>query len=118
MKRQGRRHHDLKAWRDAMDLVEEVYRITTNFPTDERYALKAQIRRAAVSIPSNIAEGAAKGTKKEFRRALHMARGSLSETETQLQIAARLGYFHGDKSTDELIDRLFGRLSGLINSLD
>lgn len=100
-----------------MDLVDEIYRITAHFPTEERYALTSQLRRAAVSVPSNIAEGAARGTNKEFRHALTIARGSVSEMETQLRIAERLGYMKGNNRIDELIERAFGKLSGLIKSI-
>ena len=76
-----------------MDLVLKVYKGTKRFPGSEAYGLINQIRRAAVSIPSNIAEGAGRRTKKEFIQFLFVARGSLSELETQLEIANRLGYF-------------------------
>jgi four helix bundle protein len=75
-----------------MDLVEEVYRVTRGFPNDERYALTIQIQRAAVSIPSNIAEGHTREHLKEYLHHLSMAQASLAEVETQLEIAARLGY--------------------------
>ena len=74
-----------------MDLVIDVYRITDHFGNQEMYGLTNQIRRAAVSIPSNIAEGAARQTKKEFANYLHIAQGSLSELDTQVELAGRLG---------------------------
>ena len=86
-------HKNLNLWKSAMDLVLKVYKGTKRFPGSEAYGLINQIRRAAVSIPSNIAEGAGRRTKKEFIQFLFVARGSLSELETQLEIANRLGYF-------------------------
>ncbi|MBC7344805.1 MAG: four helix bundle protein, partial [Clostridia bacterium] len=80
-------HHELKAWQEAMALVREVYQATASFPAFEQYGLASQLRRAAVSIPSNIAEGAARESAKEFAQFLTMARGSLSELETQILIA-------------------------------
>jgi len=87
-----RKHHELQVWQEAMALVKEIYRITASFPKEEVYALTSQMRRAAVSIPSNIAEGAARNGDKEFLQFLAIARGSLSELETQLLIANDLGY--------------------------
>lgn len=86
-----RRYCDLMAWQKAMNLVEEVYDITKRFPREELYGLTNQLRRAAVSIPSNIAEGQSRGSR-DFVRFLSIAQGSLSETETQMEIAFRLGY--------------------------
>jgi four helix bundle protein len=83
---------DLIAWQKAMDLVTEVYRLTKSFPNDERFGLTAQLRRAAVSVPSNIAEGQARHSGADFRHFLHQARGSLAEVQTQLLIARNLGY--------------------------
>jgi len=83
---------DLIVWQKAMDLVEMIYNITKLFPKEERYALVDQLRRAAVSIPSNIAEGQWRGSSAEFKHFLSIARGSLAEVETQLLIAKRLNY--------------------------
>lgn len=85
-------HKDLEAWKQSMDLVDAVYRTTKTFPAEELYGLTNQMRRAAVSIPSNIAEGAARASKKEFTQFLYIALGSLSELETQTTISKRLGY--------------------------
>lgn len=95
------------------------YRLTDCFPDHERYGLTAQMRRAAVSIPSNIAEGAARRSTPEYSRFLSMARGSLSELDTQFQIAARLGY---SSTEDEdvvarQIDLVFAKLTALMNAL-
>ncbi len=99
-----------------MDLVEEIYTITSTFPKDELYALTNQMRRAAVSVPSNIAEGAARSGSKEFLHFLSIARGSLSELETQLQIAQRLGYMKKDH-LPENVEKVFGLLGGLMKSI-
>jgi four helix bundle protein len=80
-------HKKLDAWRLSMDLVIEIYEVTGKFPSQERYGLIDQIHRAAISIPSNIAEGAARHTKKEFVNYLHIAQASLSELDTQVELA-------------------------------
>lgn len=85
-------YKDLVAWQKGMDLVEAVYRLTYLFPKEETYALTSQVRRAAVSIPSNIAEGQGRNGRAEFRHFLSVAYGSLQELETQLLISERLGY--------------------------
>jgi four helix bundle protein len=87
-------HKDLDIWKMGLDLVEKAYRITQVFPKDEQFGLIAQMRRAAVSIPSNSAEEAARNSKKEFLQYLYVSLGSLSESEieTQLLISQRLGY--------------------------
>ena len=85
-------HKDLFIWKKAMELVTQTYQITTKFPKEETYGLIDQMRRAAISIPSNIAEGKGRRSSKEFRLFLTHARGSLSELETQIQIANNLGY--------------------------
>ena len=83
-------HKSLDVWKKAVDLVQQIYDLTRNFPKNEDYSLTSQMRRAAISVPSNIAEGAARQTKKEFMQFLHMAQGSLSELDTQIEIAKRL----------------------------
>ncbi len=87
-------YRDLKVWQKAMDLVERCYQITKFFPKDELFGLTSQIRRAAVSIPSNIAEGSAREHTKELLYHLAISYGSLAELETDFQIAKRLGYIH------------------------
>lgn len=84
----GQSYRDLTAWQKGMDLVEQVYRCTRAFPREEVYGLTSQIRRAAVSVPSNIAEGQARHSQKEFHHFLSHARGPLVEVETQVEIAA------------------------------
>jgi four helix bundle protein len=85
-------YRDLIAWNKAMELVTEIYRVTHNFPKEELFGLMSQLRRAAVSIPSNIAEGKGRLSKGEFRQFLGNARGSLAEVETQILIAQNLSY--------------------------
>jgi four helix bundle protein len=92
-------HKKLDAWKLSMELVLDVYQTTAKFPSQEKYSLIDQIRRATISIPSNIAEGAARQTKKEFTNYLHIAQGSLSELDTQIDLAKRLGFFNGESCT-------------------
>ena len=115
---QQRPHERLDVWRDAMSLVESVYRFSASFPDSERFGLTVQLRRSAVSVPSNIAEGAARRSTAEYLRFLSIARGSLSELDTQVQIARRLAFGHPDATLTDLIDRTFARLNALIRSLD
>jgi four helix bundle protein len=109
----GRPHYNLHAWKKAIVLVKDVYNVTKSFPNEEIYGLVSQMRRAAVSVPSNIAEGAARSSKKEFIRFLTISRGSLSELETQLFISVELGYM--DRSNDVFL--LLGQVSRLITGL-
>lgn len=88
----GQSYRDLQAWRKSISLVKEIYSTTKSFPADERFGLISQLRRAAVSVPSNIAEGQARYSQCEFMKFLSHARGSLAEVETQLTINAELGY--------------------------
>ena len=99
---------DLRVWQAAMDLVEQVYRITQSFPREEMYGLTSQVRRAAVSIASNIAEGHSREHLREYLQHLSMARSSLAEVETHLEIAGRLGYLGSDE-----VARLIGRVDSL-----
>ena len=112
-------YKDLIVWQKAMDLVVEAYRITTRFPTDERFGLTIQIRRAAVSVPSNIAEGQGRGPTQDFIRFLSIARGSLQEVDTQLLLAARLGFLpQGDYDRlADLIVEVAKMINGLIRSI-
>jgi four helix bundle protein len=88
----GGTYHDLRVWQSAMQLTVEIYNVTRKFPTDEMYGLSAQLRRAAVSIPSNIAEGKGRSSDKELLHFLSFARGSVYEVQTQLELAESLGY--------------------------
>jgi four helix bundle protein len=110
---------DLRVWQEAMALTVEVYKSTVKFPRHELYGLTQQMRRAAVSVPSNIAEGKGHYSDKEFSRFLFHARGSLLELQTQLQIAEQLQYFsEGDGRRLTAMAEDVGRaLSGLIGSL-
>ena len=103
MSKEIKNHKDLEVWKKSMDLVSNIYKITESFPNKELYGLTNQIRRAAVSIPSNIAEGAARNSKKEFIQFLYISLGSLSELETQIIIASRLEYLNNlDTLSDDL----------------
>jgi len=114
----GKRPHEhLEVWKDAMHLVEAVYKHSAHFPDAERYALLQQVRRSAISVPSNIAEGAARRSRAEYLRFLSIARGSLAEPGTQLQIAERLDYAPHDPELAHHVDRTFARLTALMNSL-
>ena len=95
-------HRDLDLWQKSIDYVISIYKYLDNFPSTEKFALSSQIKRAAVSIPSNIAEGAARSSDKEFLRFLYYSMGSISELETQLIIAKRLEYIKDDKLFSEL----------------
>ena len=93
-------YRDLRAWQQAMGLVTEIYKVTRAFPRHEIYGLVSQIRRAAVSIPSNLAERHGRDSKNEFRQFIGQARGSLSEVETQIEIARNLGYIDAELAND------------------
>jgi four helix bundle protein len=114
----GQRPHErLDVWREAMDLVEATYRFSADFPDTERFGLTAQIRRAAISVPSNIAEGAARRSTPEYVRFLSIARGSLSELDTQIQLALRLRLASEAPQLIEQLDAVFAKLNALIRSL-
>ena len=115
----GRSYRDLVAWQWAMALVTSIYRTTATFPKDELFGLTSQLRRAAVSIPSNIAEGQGRLSEKEFRFFLGQARGSLMEVETQLQIAENLEYVEKEQ-TQKLLQSCaeIGRIvNGLLSAV-
>ena len=111
-----RTHKDLDVWKNAMELATEVYSLTTEFPRDELYGLTSQIRRSVISIPSNIAEGAARHSRKEFIRFLQIASGSIAELETQLLLAARIGLVSNDR-TFLRVEEVRRMLLGLLRSL-
>jgi len=114
-----KQYQELIVWQKAMNLVEEVYKVTNSFPREEIYGLTSQLRRAAVSIPSNVAEGQGRRTTPDFLRHLSIAYGSLLELETQLLIAARLRYLTEGKCREVMnIAAEVGRLlNGLMSSL-
>lgn len=109
-------HKKLNVWKKAIDLVLMIYNVSQEFPEEEKFSLTSQIRRSAISISANIAEGAARHTKKEFVNFLHIAQASLSELDTHLEISKRLNYI-SDKDYNEInlimseIDKI---ISGLI----
>jgi four helix bundle protein len=115
-----RSYKDLRVWHGAMDLVEAVYRLSAALPVEETYGLKSQMRRAAVSIPSNIAEGQARASTKEFLNHFSMTQASLAEVETQLEIAVRLKYVTAESAgpVAEAIQSVGKQLHGLRNSLE
>ncbi len=117
MKSTIRSHKDLIVWQKSMDLVDETYNLTRVFPSDERFGLVDQMRRAAVSIPSNIAEGAARDSKKDFSRFLSISQGSLSELETQILIAKRQKYISNVDSFLSKIMEIKRMIKGLKNKL-
>jgi four helix bundle protein len=112
-------HKKLKGWQLAMEIVIDVYKLTELFPSDEKFGLISQMRRCAVSIPSNIAEGAARNTHKEFINYLHIAQGSLSELDTQMEISLRLKLTNQESWTtmDAKLLEEDKILSGLIRSI-
>lgn len=114
----SRGYRDLIVWNKSMDLVSEVYRLTKRFPREETYGLISQLRRAAVSVPSNIAEGQGRHYRREFVHFLRTARGSVMEIETQVLISSRLGYIDDAEGRALLAgcDEVSRLLQGLINS--
>src|SRR6266550_3204568 len=114
-----RSYRDLLVWQKAMEFVVETYRFTESFPREEVYGLRSQVRRASVSVPSNIAEGYGRASRKEYLQFLYVAQGSLKETETQIILAEMLGYVSKD-ATELLLEKaaLVGKLlGGLIRAL-
>jgi four helix bundle protein len=110
-------HRDLDVWKTSMDFVIELYRITETFPNTEKFGIIAQIRRAGVSICSNIAEGAGRFHPKEYVQFLFISQGSVSEVETQLEIALRLGFLKSTEREQETLNRIRKMLIGLIKHI-
>ncbi len=112
-------HKRLDVWKKAIDLTVDIYKLTENFPKTEIYGLTGQMKRAVISVPNNIAEGAGRHTKKEFINYLHMAQGSLSELDTQLIITRRLNYISEEthREIEMRIETISKMISGLIKSL-
>lgn len=110
-------HKDLDVWKKAMDFVILIYKKTKDFPKEELYGLTSQIRRSAVSIPSNIAEGSSRQSDKDFIRFLYIARASATELETQIIIASKLEYISEEKfiELDKDLEDIAKMLTGLIN---
>ena len=113
-------YKELKVWQKSYDLCLEIYRITTKFPKDERYGLTSQIRRAAVSVPSNIAEGYGRKTTPDYIRALYIAYGSICELETQIMLSSDLHYIEKKKleKLNSDIAEVERMLKALIKSLE
>ena len=102
---QVKSYKELEVWNKGIEMVESIYRITKNFPQEERFVLVVQMRRAASSIPTNIAEGFRRKHNKEFSQFLHISLGSCAELETQLIISSRLGYM-SEEDTNTLLDQI------------
>lgn len=119
IKTPAKNYRELIVWQDAIKIAKTVYKLTEKFPKHENYALADQIRRAAVSVPSNIAEGQARKAPGDFRRFLHIALGSLAEVDTQIVLALEFGYINKEDvdMMDEHIQSLRKKLYALINSL-
>ena len=110
-------YKELEVWKKGILLVLAIYEVIKNFPKDERYALADQIKRSAVSIPSNIAEGASRNTTKEFIQFLYIALGSASELETQIIISEKLGYMKNEDPLFSEITIIRKMLNALISAL-
>jgi four helix bundle protein len=110
---------DLQVWQEAMTLVEEIYAVSNRFPADERFGLMTQIRKAAVSVPSNIGEGARRKRRKAYLHHLDISLGSQAEVEVQLEVASRLKYCDETeyKRINQRVERVGRMLNGLIASL-
>ena len=111
-----RYHTELRVWEASRNLACTIYRLSKSLPAEERYALCGQLKRAAVSVPANIAEGCGRGTTQELIRSLRIARGSLSELHSHVTLATDLGYID-DKTTLEAIEKIHRMLNALITSL-
>lgn len=119
-KKKIERFQDLKIWQRSIKLVEQIYKSTSNYPNDEKFGLVVQIRRASVSIPSNIAEGFGRWGNKEFRHFLYVALGSCAEVITQLVISCNLGYIKSselDRLSDE-VNQICKMITTLIKKID
>jgi four helix bundle protein len=108
-------HRDLIVWQKSMDMVVQIYQLTAKFPATETYRLTSQITRAAVSVPANIAEGHARGTKKDYANFLAIAKGSLMETETFLMLTVRLNYIPQSQANSTLF--LITEISKMLTTL-
>ncbi len=112
------RYQDLEVWKKSMDLSESIYLLSEDFPSDEKFGLTSQIRRAAISVPSNIAEGAGRNSNGEFRQFIGISVGSFFELETQLLLALRFEYLNEADKELKSIDSLRKMLFGLQKSLN
>lgn len=114
-----RPHHKLEVWQKSMKLVKDIYTMTEQYPKSEVYGLTSQMRRSAISVPSNIAEGAARRSKAEFLQFLSVAQGSLSELDTQLELSKMLGFIEENEYSTLFLElnNIFKLLSGLMRSV-
>jgi four helix bundle protein len=112
-------HKDLRVWQQSIEMVTSIYMLTQTFPKEELFGLVSQMRRASVSVPSNIAEGYARGTDKEKLHFLRVSSGSMSEVETQLMLSLNLGYINQEKYNElaEAISSIWKQLNALISSI-
>jgi four helix bundle protein len=115
----ARNYRDLIVWQKALDFVEATYHLTQDFPAEERFSLTSQLRRSAISVPSNIAEGEGRFSKSDFKRFLSIASGSLNEAETQITLAVRLNFVReaDTRPALTLATEVGKMLHGLANSL-
>jgi len=115
----SRQHRNLDVWKKSMDFVKDIYKVTALFPKSEVYSLVPQMRRAAISIPSNLSEGAARKGNKEFKQFLNIAQGSISELDTQIELSLMLDYVSKEKYNEllEKINVISKMLYGLSRSL-
>ena len=112
-------HKDLRVWQQSIEMVTSIYMMTQSFPKEETFGLVSQLRRASVSVPSNIAEGYARGTDKEKLHFLRISSGSMSEVETQLLLSLNLGYIGQEKYNElsEIVTSVWKQLNSLISSI-
>jgi four helix bundle protein len=110
-------HKDLEVYKTSMDFVVLIYRLTQEFPKEEEFGLSSQMRRASVSIVSNISEGAARNNTKQFIQFLYYSLGSASELETQIELAKRIGFINDESKDIKTLHYIISMLSGLIKSL-
>ncbi|MBI4744942.1 MAG: four helix bundle protein [Actinobacteria bacterium] len=115
----NRAHKKLEIWRESIALATFVYQTTETFPKSESYGLTSQMRRASISVPSNIAEGAARSSSKEFLQFLNIAGGSLSELDTQIEIASNLKYLNNEQrqNFETRLESIAKKLAGLISHI-
>jgi len=113
-------HKNLEAWKLSFEFVKEVYKVTALFPSEEKFGLVSQLRRAAVSVPTNVAEGAARKSKKEFIQFLYVAEGSISELDTLIELSVELNFLSKEASAILFIslENISKRIIGLIKSLE
>lgn len=115
-----RPHYNLEVWKRSFAIVKRIYLITDDFPTEEKYGLVSQLRRASVSVPTNISEGSARNSQKEFLRFLYFSLGSLTEVETLLLLSIELGFIKSKELIEEIlheVEVITKLLLGLINSI-